>query len=119
MNRETTNRIRFVLEDILPPFVRDSGAFRWAARRVWGDHITHLAKFRERAPFLSAEEYAELYRKHPRFTKARTILRPASAASSDRSRERASAISAAARVRCSAASRRRILGSTALQASTS
>lgn len=66
MNRETTNRIRFVLEDILPPFVRDSGAFRWAARRVWGDHITHLAKFRERAPFLSAEEYAELYRKHPR-----------------------------------------------------
>jgi SAM-dependent methyltransferase len=66
MNRETTNRIRFVLEDILPPFVRDSGAFRWAAQRFWGDHISHLATFRERAPFLSAEEYAELYRNHPR-----------------------------------------------------
>jgi len=66
MNRETTNRIRFVLEDIVPPFLRDSGAFRWAAKRVWGEHISHLAKFRERAPFLSAEEYAELYRNHPR-----------------------------------------------------
>ncbi|EJL56773.1 MULTISPECIES: class I SAM-dependent methyltransferase [unclassified Rhizobium] len=66
MNRETTNRIRFVLEDVLPPFLRDSGVFRWAAKRVWGDHISQLAKFRERAPFLSAEEYAELYRNHPR-----------------------------------------------------
>jgi SAM-dependent methyltransferase len=66
MNRETTNRIRFVLEDILPPILRDSGAFRWAAQRVWGDHISHLARFRERAPFLSAEEYADLYRNHPR-----------------------------------------------------
>jgi SAM-dependent methyltransferase len=66
MNRETTNRIRFVLEDILPPILRDSGAFRWAAKRVWGNHITHLARFRERAPFLSAEEYADLYRNHPR-----------------------------------------------------
>ncbi len=66
MNRETTNRIRFVLEDVLPPFLRDSGVFRWAARCVWGEHISHLAKFRERAPFLSADEYAELYRNHPR-----------------------------------------------------
>ncbi|MEK1891865.1 MAG: class I SAM-dependent methyltransferase [Rhizobium sp.] len=66
MNRETTNRIRFVLEDVLPPFLRDSGVFRWAAKRVWGDHISHLARFRERAPFLSVEEYAELYRNHPR-----------------------------------------------------
>jgi len=66
MNRETTNRIRFVLEDILPPILRDSSAFRWAAKRVWGEHITHLARFRERAPFLSADEYAELYRNHPR-----------------------------------------------------
>jgi len=66
MNRETTNRIRFVLEDVLPPLLRDSGVFRWAAKRVWGDHISQLAKFRERAPFLSAEEYAELYRNHPR-----------------------------------------------------
>lgn len=66
MNRETTNRIRFVIEDLLPPILRDSSLFRWAAQLVWGKHITHLARFRERAPFLSAAEYEELYRNHPR-----------------------------------------------------
>lgn len=66
MNRETTNRIRFVLEDLLPPVVRDSSLFRAAAKLVWGEHIVHLASFRTRAPFLTEAEYAELYRKHPR-----------------------------------------------------
>ncbi|KQS76893.1 methyltransferase [Rhizobium sp. Leaf384] len=66
MNRETTNRIRFVLEDLLPPVVRDSRLFRAAAKLVWGEHIVHLAEFRARAPFLSEAEYEALYRKHPR-----------------------------------------------------
>lgn len=66
MNRETTNWIRFVLEDLLPPVLRDSGLFRWAASLAWGDHIAHLAEFRRRAPFLTAEEYEKLYRDHPR-----------------------------------------------------
>ena len=66
MNRETTNRLRFVIEDIIPPILRDSALFRWTAQLAWGNHITHLAKFRERAPFLSPDEYAELYRNHPR-----------------------------------------------------
>jgi SAM-dependent methyltransferase len=66
MNRETTNRIRFVIEDLLPPILRDSRIFLWLAKRVWGGHILHLARFRERAPFLTDEEYAELYRHHPR-----------------------------------------------------
>lgn len=66
LNRETTNRIRFVIEDVLPPFVRDSRLFRTVAKAAWGDHIDRLAAFRERAPFLSAQEYEDLYRKHPR-----------------------------------------------------
>lgn len=66
MNRETTNRIRFVLEDLLPPAVRDSGLFRGVAKMAWGEHIDRLATFRERAPFLSAAEYETLYREHPR-----------------------------------------------------
>lgn len=66
MNRETTNRIRYVLEDVVPPFLRDSGLFRRAAKLAWGPHIDKLAKFRERAPFLTAEEYELLYREHPR-----------------------------------------------------
>lgn len=66
MNRETTNKIRFVLEDILPAFMRDSGAFKMLAKLVWGQHIVDLAKFRERAPFLSDQEYEDLYKMHPR-----------------------------------------------------
>lgn len=66
MNRETTNRIRFVLEDLLPPILRDSPVFLWLAKRVWGEHVAHLARFRARAPFLTPEEYSELYRTHPR-----------------------------------------------------
>lgn len=66
MNREMTNRIRFVLEDLLPPAVRDSGLFRAVASMAWGDHIGRLAEFRARAPFLTAEEYETLYRDHPR-----------------------------------------------------
>jgi SAM-dependent methyltransferase len=66
MNREMTNRIRFVLEDLVPPVVRDSGLFRTFATAAWGKHIDRLADFRARAPFLSAKEYEDLYREHPR-----------------------------------------------------
>lgn len=66
MRRETTNRIRFVLEECLPPIVRDSRLFRAAAQAVWGPHILRLADFRARAPFLTEAEYEGLYRDHPR-----------------------------------------------------
>ena len=66
MNRERTNALRFVLEDVVPPILRDSPLFRRLAKAAWGNHIDDLARFRERAPFLSDEEYADLYRKHPR-----------------------------------------------------
>lgn len=66
MRRETTNRIRYVLEDIVPAALRDSGLFRAAASMAWGRHVTELARFRERAAFLTDEEYEALYRKHPR-----------------------------------------------------
>jgi len=66
MRREMTNRIRFVLEDIVPPALRDSGLFRAAASVAWGGHVADLARFRERAAFLTHEEYEALYRKHPR-----------------------------------------------------
>jgi SAM-dependent methyltransferase len=66
LNRETTNRIRYLMEEWLPPALRDTSAFRWAMERVWGKHINHLADFRKRAPFLTEEEYERLYREHPR-----------------------------------------------------
>lgn len=66
MKREATNRIRFVLEDILPAFVRDSALFRIGASMIWGNHISDLADFRARAPFLTDDEYEKLYKEHPR-----------------------------------------------------
>ena len=66
MNRETTNWIRFVIEDVVPPVLRDSAPFRSLMKLAWGQHVEHLAAFRERAAFLTDEEYAELYRNHPR-----------------------------------------------------
>ena len=66
MNRETTNKIRFLMEEIVPPIVRDSKPFVWLMKLVWGQHIDDLAKFRERAAFLTDGEYAQLYRDHPR-----------------------------------------------------
>ncbi|MEQ9505024.1 MAG: class I SAM-dependent methyltransferase [Hyphomonas sp.] len=66
MRREMTNRIRFVLEDVVPPVLRDSGLFRAAAGLAWGSHVDHLARFRERAAFLTDAEYEALYREHPR-----------------------------------------------------
>lgn len=66
MSRETTNRIRFVIEDVLPAVIRDSRVFKGVASLVWGKHFSDLATFRERAVFLTDEEYTALYEKHPR-----------------------------------------------------
>jgi SAM-dependent methyltransferase len=66
MRRETTNRIRYVIEELLPPALRDTSLFRWAMERVWGKHIQVLADFRAKAPFLTAQEYESLYQAHPR-----------------------------------------------------
>ena len=43
MQRETTNIIRFAIEDCLPPIVRISRMFRAAAHLVLGKHIDDLA----------------------------------------------------------------------------
>ncbi|PWW00199.1 methyltransferase family protein [Hoeflea marina] len=66
MNREQTNRIRFAIEELLPPILRDSRIFVQLSRLVWGKHIDKLADFRRRAPFLTSEEYEALYTEHPR-----------------------------------------------------
>ena len=64
MNRETSNRIRFLIEEVLPPIIRDSAAFRTIGA-VYGAHIDALAAFRKRAPLLAPTEYESLYREHP------------------------------------------------------
>jgi SAM-dependent methyltransferase len=65
MKRETSNKIRFVIEDMLPPIIRDSGAFRLAARAVFGNYVDAASEFRKQAPFLTQAEYTDFYRGSP------------------------------------------------------
>src|ERR1700730_8573018 len=66
MKREQTNHIRFIMEDLLPPIIRDTALFRFVASLVWGRHISTLSDFRQAAPFVTTAEYDALYRSHPR-----------------------------------------------------
>jgi SAM-dependent methyltransferase len=65
VRRETSNRIRFVIEDLLPPIVKDSVLFRSVARIAFGGYVDAAADFRRRAPFLSEAEYTAFYRDSP------------------------------------------------------
>jgi SAM-dependent methyltransferase len=66
MRRERTNQIRFIMEELLPPIIRDTGLFKFAATLAWGKHISRLAEFRKAAHFVAAEEYDQICRSHPR-----------------------------------------------------
>lgn len=65
MRKETTNKIRFVIEDIFPAILRDSFLFRWAAKTFWNDNVIRLAEFRKNIVFVTDEEYAKLYDEVP------------------------------------------------------
>ena len=66
MDRELTNKIRFLLEEITPPFIRDSRLFLLLASYIYGTHMRDLYKFRLNAWRLTPAEYENLYQNHPR-----------------------------------------------------
>ena len=55
-----------MLEEVIPPFVRDSSTMRWLFRRHWGRLIDDIEDFRARIPFVSAAEYKSIYERMPR-----------------------------------------------------
>jgi SAM-dependent methyltransferase len=66
MKRETSNLLRCLFEEVLPPALRDSGLFRALARAAYGPSIDKLADFRRRAVELTEAEYEGVYRDTPR-----------------------------------------------------
>jgi ubiquinone/menaquinone biosynthesis C-methylase UbiE len=66
MKREITNIIRWVMEDVMPPVLRDSPPFAWLMSRAYGPLVHDLAAFRQRAHALTPQEYDALYRRLPR-----------------------------------------------------
>ncbi len=61
VGRRTVNAVRYVLEDLLPPALRDSPLFLPLMYLVWGRDARRFIEFRERARTMSAEEYAGFY----------------------------------------------------------
>lgn len=63
MKREWTNKIRFILDELVPPIIRDSKWFMWPffvmayGRLSVGD----LMNFKSRAYTMSKEEYSDFY----------------------------------------------------------
>jgi SAM-dependent methyltransferase len=66
MKRETTNAIRYVLEELLPPAFRDSRFMRWLFRGYWGRLVCDLEDFRARAHHVGEQEYVDIYAALPR-----------------------------------------------------
>lgn len=63
MKREITNKIRFVLDELVPPILRDSRWFMWpffvlAYGRI---SVGEFMEFKSRAYFMSDKEYADFY----------------------------------------------------------
>jgi 2-polyprenyl-3-methyl-5-hydroxy-6-metoxy-1,4-benzoquinol methylase len=66
MRRETVNMIRYVLEEWLPPVLRDSAPMRWLFRLHWGRFVDDLEIFRRDITDLSPEDYRAVYERMPR-----------------------------------------------------
>lgn len=66
MKRESVNRIRYLLEEWLPPVLRDSSLMRWLFRAHWGRFVDDLETFRAGVHHVTPEQYADIYRRMPR-----------------------------------------------------
>jgi ubiquinone/menaquinone biosynthesis C-methylase UbiE len=66
MRRETVNAIRYLLEEWLPPALRDSALMRWLFRGYWGRFVDDLEEFRANIHRVTPAEYADIYRRMPR-----------------------------------------------------
>ncbi|HEY6125662.1 MAG TPA: class I SAM-dependent methyltransferase [Steroidobacteraceae bacterium] len=66
MKRERVNFIRYLLEEWIPPALRDSAPMRWLFRAYWGRFVDDLEKFRANIHRVTPAEYADIYRRMPR-----------------------------------------------------
>jgi SAM-dependent methyltransferase len=66
VKRESVNTIRYLLEEWIPPALRDSAPMRWLFRAYWGRFVDDLERFRARIHQVTPAEYADIYRRMPR-----------------------------------------------------
>jgi SAM-dependent methyltransferase len=63
MKRELTTRIRYLLDELVPPVIRDSRPFMWPFYVLaYGTFsVRHFMEFKSRAYFMTDEEYRDFY----------------------------------------------------------
>jgi SAM-dependent methyltransferase len=66
VKRESVNFIRYLLEEWIPPALRDSAPMRWLFRGYWGRFVDDLERFRANIHRVTPEDYADIYRRMPR-----------------------------------------------------
>ena len=54
MRREQSNQLRFILEELLPPIVRDTALFKFAASLTWGKRVGRPKDFIRIAQFIES-----------------------------------------------------------------
>lgn len=64
MKTSVTNRIRFVLDELLPRFLRESRWFLWPLFAIWfkGRHVRTAMEFKSLAPSMTDAEFRDVYR---------------------------------------------------------
>lgn len=65
MNRSITNAIRYVMDDWLPPSIRDARWFMYPFFHIWfkGKNVRLYMDFKDVAYGLTEDEFSEIYRK--------------------------------------------------------
>lgn len=62
LSREVTTKIAFVLDELIPPILRDSQWFMWIPFRIlFGDKSADFFRFKDRAFDMSFEEFKNTY----------------------------------------------------------
>lgn len=65
MNRYIINKIRYVLEDVIPPILRDSIFFYLIMKLFYKDKTNYLIDFKENINSLTKEDYSNYYKHFP------------------------------------------------------
>lgn len=65
MKRELTNSIRYIMDNWLPPVIRDSKFFMYPAFHFWfrGQYIDEIMDFKKNVHYMSDAEYSGMYEK--------------------------------------------------------
>ncbi len=62
LTRNTATKIHFILDQIIPPILRDSKFFMYLPFRIiYGNKAKIFFNFKDRAPFMTEEEFSRVY----------------------------------------------------------